>query len=45
MALMQTGLLLLIAFMLFMADVFCSPVELIMQMAQLQLTNCMYRDN
>lgn len=34
-----------IQYMLFMANVFCSPVELITQMAQLQLTNCMYRDN
>lgn len=45
MVLVETCLPLLIAFMLFMADVFCSPVELITQMVHLQLTNCMYGDN
>lgn len=39
---MKTCLRLLIAFM---ADVFCSLMELIMQMVQLQLSNYMYRDN
>lgn len=45
MALIEACLWLLIAFMLFMADVFGSLVELFMQMVQLQLTNSMYRDN